>query len=155
MAMELSLWRLETSLNCNLHYLSLRQNQFSGGIPSSILNSRELQVLDLRNNSLSMEFPIDIGELSDLSTLALSRNQLTGGIPSLIQKLGRLETLQFNNNRLSGVIPPWLFDIKGPNEFHLGGNSLTWKSGITVEIVFEILVELLAASRLGFYSNKS
>ncbi|RVX12881.1 MDIS1-interacting receptor like kinase 2 [Vitis vinifera] len=107
-----------------LKHLSLQGNKFSGGIPTSVLNLKELEVLDLSRNDLSMEILAGIGNSSNIFCLSLRNNKLTGGIPWSMEKLRKLETLDLENNSLTGEIPSWLFDLDGLKDLFLGGNHL-------------------------------
>lgn len=113
-----------------LKHLSLQGNKFSGGIPTSVLNLKELEVLDLSRNDLSMEILAGIGNSSNIFCLSLRNNKLTGGIPWSMEKLRKLEILDLENNSLTGEIPSWLFDLDGLMDLFLGGNHLI--VGITV-----------------------
>ncbi|KAL6341187.1 hypothetical protein AAG906_032303 [Vitis piasezkii] len=100
-------------------------NKFSGGIPTSVLNLKELEVLDLIRNDLSMEILAGIGNSSNILCLSLRNNKLTAGIPWSMEKLRKLEILDLENNSLTGEIPSWLFDLNGLEDLFLGGNHLT------------------------------
>ncbi|KAJ6944750.1 hypothetical protein NC652_009945 [Populus alba x Populus x berolinensis] len=53
-----------------LQQLNFRSNNFFGGIPSSVLYLKEMEILDPRENYLSMEISNDIGDLTKFPTLA-------------------------------------------------------------------------------------
>ena len=81
----------------------LKGNNFSGSLP---LWSSNVSRLNVRNNLFSGPIPSDIGErMPMLMELDLSYNSLTGTLPLSIGTLYGLETLYISNNYLSGEIP--------------------------------------------------
>ncbi|XP_054796246.1 receptor-like protein Cf-9 homolog isoform X2 [Prosopis cineraria] len=80
-----------------LHVLNLSNNGFSGKIPSSIGNMKQLESLDLSSNSLTGEIPIELASLSFLSFLNLSFNHLMGMIPTSTQ-LQSFDVSSFQGN---------------------------------------------------------
>nr|XP_024933303.2 putative receptor like protein 25 [Ziziphus jujuba var. spinosa] len=61
--------------------LNLSSNNFSGLIPLSLGNLKELESLDLSNNKLFGKIPQELTALTFLAYLNLSHNQLVGQIP--------------------------------------------------------------------------
>ncbi|KAI3792144.1 hypothetical protein L2E82_06014 [Cichorium intybus] len=68
-----------------LRELWLEKNQFTGGIPSSVENMKDLESLDLSVNSFSLQIPAGLGRLPNMTTLDLSKNQFVGPIPPSMQ----------------------------------------------------------------------
>lgn len=137
-----NLYLLDASKNCfsgevpaalplSLVELSLRENQFTGGIPTSLGgSSRFLQVLDVSHNNLtgpvpsglfdhpsleqvtlchnyftSVQFPANSGLGSKLIALDLSHNELGGLLPSFLALMPKLSALSLEHNRFTGMIP--------------------------------------------------
>ncbi|KAL7143542.1 hypothetical protein ABFS83_08G198200 [Erythranthe nasuta] len=88
-----------------LKYLSLRNNSFTGFIPSSLSNLTNLRVLDFSFNSLQGYIPQELGRLHKLQFLAIEYNRLSGNIPSAIFNMSTLNTIGFTENELSGGLP--------------------------------------------------
>ena len=103
-----------------LKYLYLNNNQFVGGIPSSIHISMALIEIDLSHNQLSGE--ISYLPYNNLIELDLSHNQLSGEIPSNLP--GLLENINLSNNQLSGEIPT-LPDLQQLSILDLENNQLS------------------------------
>ncbi|KAJ7295857.1 hypothetical protein O6H91_Y158800 [Diphasiastrum complanatum] len=85
--------------------LDFSHNQLTGGIPASLGDLKNLQVLDLSMNSLSGKIPISLGNASGLLNLDLSNNTLIGPIPVELTKLSFLSKLNLSYNFLAGEIP--------------------------------------------------
>jgi len=86
----------------NLEVLDLHQNQLNGSIPPSLGIISKLQFLDLSHNLISGPIPSSFGNLTMLTHLIVSYNNLSGTIPSTIQSFGPFAF--FNNPLLCG--PP-------------------------------------------------
>ncbi|GAY67781.1 hypothetical protein CUMW_259200 [Citrus unshiu] len=61
-----------------LEFLSLSQNMFHGGIPSTLSNCTYLRILSLAYNDFSGAVPREIGNLTKLKELYLGGNRLQG-----------------------------------------------------------------------------
>ena len=105
--------------------LSLRSNQLTGTIPSSIGSLSNLATLLLDGNRLTGAIPGSIGSLSNLNTLLLNNNQLTGSIPPELGSLSNLIGLYLHDNQLTGSIPPELGSLSNLTGFSLYRNQLT------------------------------
>ncbi|XP_052297029.1 MDIS1-interacting receptor like kinase 2-like [Citrus sinensis] len=98
-------------MNCSkLHKLILRNNRFSGSIPSTIVNLQELGYLDLSHNFISGKIPSQLGEIPRLYKVDLSMNNLTGTISGPIRKVPDLIVSQ---NKLSSENAPPPQEFKG------------------------------------------
>ena len=109
----------------NLTELSLGDNQLSGEIPSSLGGLASLQSLWLGGNQLSGEIPTELRSLANLVELGLWRNELTGEIPSWLGNLSDLELLSLSANQLTGEIPPELGNLSDLKELDFANNQLT------------------------------
>ncbi|KAI5323704.1 hypothetical protein L3X38_032776 [Prunus dulcis] len=89
----------------SLVLLSMRGNQLSGSIPTS-LRLGNLQALFLTDNKLRGYIPYQLCQLDNLAYLLLSSNQLYGSIPSCWGNLtASLRYLSLASNSLSSTIP--------------------------------------------------
>ncbi|XP_078169626.1 uncharacterized protein LOC144564014 [Carex rostrata] len=86
----------------SLESLVLDETNFSGSIPDSIGNLRNLSELSLFNCNFSGQIPSSIKKLGKLATLDLPLNSLSGSIPLSLFSLPNLEELYLSNNKLSG-----------------------------------------------------
>ncbi len=107
-----------------LNYLDLSNNEFSG-VPVTLLDLPNLEVLGLSGNKLTGELPADLGRLSKLRELWLSGNGLTGPIPASIGNLTNLERLHLQYNALSGEIPAGLTSLVKLRRLDLSENQLS------------------------------
>jgi hypothetical protein len=67
--------------------MDLRDNSFTGSIPTWIGNLSSLSVLLLRANHFDGELPVQLCLLEQLSILDVSQNQLSGPLPSCLGNL--------------------------------------------------------------------
>ncbi|CAD6252650.1 unnamed protein product [Miscanthus lutarioriparius] len=113
-----------TNIPKSLEIMVLKENQFTGSIPSEIGKFTNLTVIQLDSNFLSGEIPDTLGNLQNMSILTISKNQLSGEIPRSIGKLEQLTELLFEENNLTGPIPSSLEDCKQLTTLNLSSNSL-------------------------------
>ncbi|XP_024027589.1 probably inactive leucine-rich repeat receptor-like protein kinase At3g28040 [Morus notabilis] len=144
---SVSLWIVDLSFNffkgpfplwSSVASLSLRNNMFSGPIPSrighvmpgltfldlvsgnfingsihpSLIKLKSLGTLDLSNNLLSGQIPNHWEGMQDLWSIDLSNNNVTGMIPSSLCSLPYLYWLQLSKNGLSGELSSSLRDCR-------------------------------------------
>ncbi|PIA42275.1 hypothetical protein AQUCO_02000022v1 [Aquilegia coerulea] len=106
-----------------LKILYLGENNFSGGIPPSLLTLSSLEALSLDHNNLTGSIS-GLCELKNLRDLDLSENKFEGIIPPCISNLTSLRLLDFSENQLYGKIPTSLISNLNSLEFiSLGGNQ--------------------------------
>ncbi|GAY67255.1 hypothetical protein CUMW_255100 [Citrus unshiu] len=115
-----------------LEYISLSQNMFHGGIPSTLSNCTYLQKLSLSLNDFWGAIPKEIGNLTKLKELYLGRNGLLGEIPREFGNLAELELMSLPANKLQGEIPQELGNLSRLEILQLSDNFLTG------EIIHEI-----------------
>jgi Leucine-rich repeat (LRR) protein len=85
--------------------LDLGHNNFTGAIPSEIIQLKLLAKLNFSFNALSGEIPQQLGNLTNLQILDLSSNHLTGAIPLALNNLHFLSKFNVSHNDLEGPIP--------------------------------------------------
>ncbi|XP_048633707.1 receptor like protein 21 isoform X4 [Brassica napus] len=97
-----------------VRYLFLRDNNFTGTIPDTLL-ARRVRILDLRNNKLSGTIPefvsTDLEDPPELSILLLRGNSLIGSIPRQLCDLRTIRILDLSHNKLNGYIPSCLYNL--------------------------------------------
>ncbi|CAK9151984.1 unnamed protein product, partial [Ilex paraguariensis] len=121
--------------NLNLVSFVIRENSFTGLIPTKIFNSSTLKSLVLSNNDFSGYLPLSMGLwLPNLESLIVDNNKLTGIIPSSISNASKLTLLGMSANSLTGVIPD-LGNLRLLSYLILGENNLTRESS-TIELRF-------------------
>ncbi|KAG7954507.1 hypothetical protein I3843_11G022400 [Carya illinoinensis] len=110
----------------SLVQLILYDNQLGGGIPSTIGNLKQLQVIRAGGNkNLQGPLPQEIGNCTDLVMLGLAETSISGFLPSSLGLLKKLETIAIYTALLSGQIPPELGDCTSLQNIYLYENSLT------------------------------
>lgn len=110
----------------NLTTLYLRDNLFSGPIPSNIGTALPyLTDLDISKNKLNGTIPLSVGNLTGLTTLVISNNRLSGNIPQFWENIPMLYILDMSNNSLSGTIPDSIGSIIFLKFLILSSNNLS------------------------------
>jgi len=89
--------------NGSLQKLIVSHTRFSGALPASIGNLRQLSILDLSNCHFKGALPSSMSGLKELTSLLLSFNNFTGPIPSLNMSRN-LTHLDFSHNSFTGSI---------------------------------------------------
>ncbi|XP_057435271.1 LOW QUALITY PROTEIN: receptor-like protein 40 [Lotus japonicus] len=117
----------------SLHTLIVSNTGFSGELPVSMSNLRQLSILDLSSCQFNSTLPRSISKLGEITHLHLSFNNFTGPIPSLnmsknlihldlshnaftgsiasvhLEGLRKLVLIDLQDNFLTGSVPPSLF----------------------------------------------
>ncbi|KAH0643899.1 hypothetical protein KY289_034873 [Solanum tuberosum] len=109
----------------NLVGLYFGNNQFTGQIPTSIVNSTKLIQLDFGRNLFSGPVPMNLGKLQQLQFISLQFNQLTNDPStdelSFLTSLSNckyLKTVQIGGNQFNGSLPKslgsgnWSFSLE-------------------------------------------
>ncbi|MBA0596283.1 probable LRR receptor-like serine/threonine-protein kinase At3g47570 [Gossypium raimondii] len=112
------------NLSAQLEHLFMGGNQISGSIPQGIGNLVKLKNLHIRENLFTGEVPTSIGKLRNIGRFDLSLNRLSGEIPSCIGNLSRLLYLHLNGNNFEGRIPLTLGKCKDMEIMDLSQNKL-------------------------------
>ncbi|KAJ3329018.1 hypothetical protein HDU76_008825 [Blyttiomyces sp. JEL0837] len=89
----------------NLTSLTGKGNYFTGEIPSSFGNLKNLQTLYLNDNRLSGVLPDFLSNITDLEYLDLSNNNITGTVPDSWSRLNNLYELNLSGNCITGSLP--------------------------------------------------
>jgi Leucine-rich repeat (LRR) protein len=139
------------SQNFALHYLSVRNNQMTGALPTTINQLIQLKHLDLAHNAFTGSIPNAIGRCASLEYLFLGHNQfdavddalpplsglvslrelslsglgITGGIPYWLHFLDQLEMLDLSHNQFTGVIPTKIWSLPRLYYLILNNNNIT------------------------------
>ncbi|GJN29704.1 hypothetical protein PR202_gb17955 [Eleusine coracana subsp. coracana] len=100
-------WRKVSRLRTiDFSILSLRDNNLSGNLPTSLHSCAALIILDLAFNNLSGDLSAWIGgSQQSLIVLSLRSNQFFGEIPEQLSQLHALQMLDLAKNNLSGPLP--------------------------------------------------
>jgi Leucine-rich repeat (LRR) protein len=138
---------LETSQKLlNFTQVDLSYNNFTGQIPSSLPNLKDLTIIDFRYNSFGGRIPDFLTNLTKLTEVHLSYNQLTSQICEF-QPGNSLESLFLDNNRLYGSIPKSISNLVNLIELDISSNNL---SGI---VKFELFTKFQNISSLVLSHN--
>ncbi|BBN00640.1 hypothetical protein MPTK1_2g00800 [Marchantia polymorpha subsp. ruderalis] len=90
----------------SLTSLDLSGNSFSGPISATLCDDVQYLVsINLKNNKFTGGIPTNLGTCKYLNELYLQFNQLTGEIPASVGNLNRLKEFNVSHNNLEGVIP--------------------------------------------------
>ncbi|XP_013719918.3 receptor-like protein 20 [Brassica napus] len=112
-------------------YLAASNNNFTGEIPLSLCNPKNLLFLDLSNNSLTGSVPRCLSESvtvlnlrrnsltslpdafsnSSLKVLDVGHNQINGKLPRSLEHCKSLEFVDVEGNRINDTFPFWLKDL--------------------------------------------
>lgn len=95
-----------------LRWLFLQGSGFGGGIPETLLQLEQLEVLDLSMNSLTGALPPAFGHnFRKLLSLDLSQNGFSGPFPKEIGKCVMLQRFQVQGNGFTGELPAGLWSL--------------------------------------------
>lgn len=90
-----------------------------GNLPPALGSLTALRILNLKNNNFTGQIPSEWYALSNLEQLILSGNNITGPLPNYLANLPRLKYVYLEDNNLSGQVPSdwcfsawWRFDVR-------------------------------------------
>ncbi|XP_058214631.1 receptor-like protein 19 [Rhododendron vialii] len=108
-----------------LRRIEIHGCHFSGPILSSLANLNQLVYLDFSNNNFSGSIPSFQGS-KNLTSIVLSHNALTGPVPSnYFEGLTNLVSVALINNSFHGNIPSSLFSLPSLQEIDLSYNQFS------------------------------
>ncbi|CAH1450106.1 unnamed protein product [Lactuca virosa] len=121
----------------SLELVNLRYTSFSGIVPESISNPKNLTVLCLTNCSFSGPIPelsdnrFDkgvlpnwLGMMAELNELLVYDMDIIGEIPAFLANLTKLSKVAMGRNSFTGHIPTWLFNLTQLSQLDLQRNQL-------------------------------
>ncbi|QCE02845.1 LRR receptor-like serine/threonine-protein kinase FLS2 [Vigna unguiculata] len=131
----------------SLYNFNLSHTNFSGPLPESIDNLKQLSKLDLSNCQFRGTLPYSMSNLTQLVHLDLSYNNFTGPIPSF-SKSKAMVVLSLNHNHFTGTVPSTHFEgLTNLISIDLGDNSFDGR-------VPSSLSRLQSLQHLMLYYNK-
>ena len=120
----LSRWAgVETDDSGRVVSLSLRDNNLSGPLHSSIGQLHRLTTLDLSHNWITGSIPAEVGNLTSLRELILSANAVVGDLSPELGRLDDLREFRAAVTSLSGRVPAAFADLE-LESFHVGATAL-------------------------------
>jgi Leucine-rich repeat (LRR) protein len=103
----------------------LSYNNFTGQIPSSLSNLKDLTIIDFSYNNFGGRIPDFLTNLTKLTEVYLSSNNFTGQIPSSLSNLKDLTIIDFSYNNFGGRIPDFLTNLTKLTKADLSYNQLS------------------------------
>ncbi|XLT27140.1 hypothetical protein HN873_058432 [Arachis hypogaea] len=107
-----------------INYFAVSNNNFTGGISSTICNASSLNALILSHNNLTGNIPQCLGSFPLLQVLDLQINNFHGSIPGNFSKNNAFETIKLNGNQLEGPIPQSLANCTKLEVLDLSDNNI-------------------------------
>ncbi|KAF7082820.1 hypothetical protein CFC21_086668 [Triticum aestivum] len=105
--------------------MALPNNKLGGHIPADLGKKlTSLAVISLRDNHFTGFIPTSLANLSHLQYLDLTTNQLVGSIPPELGRFQRMQFFSLVGNNLSGMLPPSLYNWSSVEVFSVGFNML-------------------------------
>ncbi|KAK7825681.1 receptor-like protein 33 [Quercus suber] len=104
-------------------------NHFSGEIPTSLSNLKDLSCMFLHQNNLNGSLPESFGNLTKVTQIFLKSNKFTGQIPLSLSNLEDLSFVDLSYNNFGGEIPNFLSNLTKLTEVYLSYNQLTSQIG--------------------------
>ena len=92
-------------------------------------------VLDFSRNQFSGPLPDSWGQLKNLRVLSVGYNNLEGVLPLWVWNLNQLQILVLSNNQFSGTIPADIHNLEGfkKNESKINSDQTLWSDYVTVD----------------------
>ncbi|KAK9161994.1 hypothetical protein Syun_002896 [Stephania yunnanensis] len=108
-----------------LQQLFLAGTNYTGRIPDSIGNLKQLTDLEVGNCGFFGPLPHSFGNLGKLAFLDLNRNNFEGEVPSSFSNLSRLEVLDMSFNEFVGPLPSIKASRKTIARIYLSSNNFS------------------------------
>ncbi|KAJ1432185.1 Leucine-rich repeat [Sesbania bispinosa] len=128
-------------------HFSVSNNNFTGGISSTLCNASSLIILNLSHNNLTGMIPQCFGAFPFLWVLDMQMNNLYGSLPSFSER-NTFETIKLNGNRLEGPLPQSLVNCTYLQVFDLGSNKIEDTFPNWLETLQELQVLSLRSNKL-------
>uniref|UniRef100_A0A6M2F989 Leucine-rich repeat-containing N-terminal plant-type domain-containing protein n=1 Tax=Populus davidiana TaxID=266767 RepID=A0A6M2F989_9ROSI len=109
----------------DLSVFHANSNNFTGPIPKSIGNARNLLEVLFLNNELEGCLPYEIGKLNKAVVFDVGSNKLTGPIPHSFACLKKMEILNLAVNKFYGPVPEMVCDLPRLANLSLSYNYFT------------------------------
>ncbi|XP_020962814.1 receptor-like protein 12 isoform X2 [Arachis ipaensis] len=107
-----------------INYFSVSNNNFTGGISSTICNASSLNMLILSHNNLTGNIPQCLGSFPWLQVLDFQINNFYGSIPENFCKSNAFETIKLSGNHLEGRVPQSLANCSKLEVLDLDDNNI-------------------------------
>lgn len=120
--------------------LQLGNNQFLGGIPTTISQLTLLEKLYVQNAGLDT-LPTELGGLASLKEFVAFLNFFTGTVPDFFGTMPALEVLELNDCSFGGQVPANLFSSPSLTDLSLARNGFVSSLPITADS-FSVLSRL-------------
>ncbi|KAK9161996.1 hypothetical protein Syun_002898 [Stephania yunnanensis] len=108
-----------------LQQLFLTETNYTGRIPDSIGNLKQLTDFHIDGCGFFGPLPHSIGDLGKLAFLVLIGNNFEGEVPSSFSNLSRLEELEMSSNRFVGPLPSLKASRKTIKLINLSSNKFS------------------------------
>eukprot|EP00271_Cylindrocystis_brebissonii_P020360 TRINITY_DN6704_c0_g2_i2.p1 TRINITY_DN6704_c0_g2~~TRINITY_DN6704_c0_g2_i2.p1 ORF type:complete len:1285 (+),score=190.67 TRINITY_DN6704_c0_g2_i2:164-4018(+) len=116
-----------TLVECDqLASIDISENQFTGVLSSALLSFPNLTSINVAGNKLSGQIPTPSGaQISSLAYLNFSRNSLEGRLTSSFSGLTSLNFLDVSSNKLNSTLPSSLGTLTGLQTLDLSNNRFS------------------------------
>ncbi|CAL4898029.1 unnamed protein product [Urochloa decumbens] len=91
-----------------LNILDMSYNNFSGPLPSCLMENEYLSILNLRENQFKGMLPSNISSECSVETIDLHGNKIEGQLPRALHNCTNLEVLDLGTNQIADTFPFWL-----------------------------------------------
>ncbi|XP_010519298.1 PREDICTED: uncharacterized protein At4g06744-like [Tarenaya hassleriana] len=136
-------------------YLTFANNRFSGPIPSSIGNIKNLQEVLFLSNRLTGCLPYEIGKLNLATVFDVGSNLLTGPIPYSFGCLDKMEQLNLARNTFYGTIPETVCNLPRIQNLSLSYNYFTHVGPKCRELIKKKVLDVRMNCILGLPNQRS
>ena len=134
----------------DLRILRLDFNAFTGAIPESVGELKNVRVFKLNNNfntqtgqgGIEGPIPASIGGMDSVQILEVYSNRIGGAIPVEMGNLESLIYLDLQQNELTGLIPDSFANLINLETFYVSNNNLSgpFPEGLCLVETVQIMV---------------